>query len=152
MGETLMIKRLLAKLNSGLGGEAVRYILVGLATTGVNYLIFFILGDVAHFDPHVSNITAIIISILFAYFANKLFVFRSKSDSIRQTWLEFLRFIGARLFTLLIDEGGLILFDLLVSDDAVFAQYKFLVKTATQVVVIVLNYVISKLLVFRNRR
>jgi putative flippase GtrA len=92
-----------------------------------------------------ANVVAIIISILFAYVTNKVIVFKAKTKGFLQTVKEFSRFIGARLFTMALEIGGVWFFA------TKLGLYDLAVKAAVTVVVIIANYVLSKLLVFRKK-
>ena len=130
----------------GIGGETVRYVIIGAMTTLINVGLFKLLWGIIGIDATVSNVTSISVSILFAYVANKLVVFRRRSDSVGDLLQEFAKFVGSRLFTMAFEIGALLLFFNLLGYDA------FIVKIVVQVVVIVANYVISKAIVFRKTR
>jgi putative flippase GtrA len=128
----------------GLGGEAIRYVAVGAATTLVNYGLFELMWGVLGIGVTASNVTSISVSVLFAYVANKLIVFRRRCPSVGALAIEFSKFIGSRLFTMALEVGAVLLF---------FNVLGFnvrLVKIAAQVLVIIMNYAISKLIVFRK--
>ncbi|MBR5452385.1 MAG: GtrA family protein [Clostridia bacterium] len=127
-------------------GEAIRYIIIGICTTLVNYLCFAILADLIKLDVTVSNVTSVIISILFAYVTNKLFVFRSHCENLKQLIFEFVKFVGARGITMVVEIGGLYLLHNLLFMD------KHIAKISVQVIVIVGNYFISKLIVFKGKK
>ena len=134
----------LSRLFEGRRGEVLRYLIIGGCTTLVNFVVFTILVRLFYIDVTISNVTSVIVSILFAYVANKWFVFRSRCSSLSSLFAEFCKFVGARLVTMVIEVGGVYL---LVN---VIGQDELLGKLETQVVVIVGNYFISKFLVFRQ--
>ncbi len=124
---------------------ALRYIVVGGCTTLVNFVVFTLCCRVFSIEVNVSNVLSVICSILFAYVANKLAVFRSHCPTKRALLLEFSKFVGARLITMIIEVGGVfVLYTLLKQDE-------LLAKLATQIIVLVANYIISKFLVFTNQ-
>ena len=127
----------------GIGGERARYLIVGGLTTLINFGLFTLLNEIMGVDSTVSNLISIPVSILFAYIANKLAVFRRHSGSIEELAAEFCKFVGSRLFTMAIDVGVVFLFDNVLSWNATVG------KAISQVIVIVVNYIISKALVFR---
>jgi putative flippase GtrA len=102
-----------------------------------------------HFIPQmpytVANIISVLLAIIFAYFTNSRFVFRSKAQGLRERFGEFVKFFGARLSTLIIEVGGV----------AVMNEYMNindrLGKFIVQFIVLVLNYIFSKFLVFKKR-
>jgi len=128
----------------GIGAESIRYLVVGALTTFVNFGIFELLHSVLGVPVTISNITSISISIIFAYVANKLVVFRRRSDSVASLVLEFCKFVGSRLFTMALEVGAVFLFHDILAYDARLG------KIAAQVLVIITNYFISKVIVFRG--
>lgn len=125
--------------------ETIRYLFIGGCTTVVNLVAFFLFCDIFDMKVTIGNILSIILAILFAYAANKIFVFASKTEGARDLFFEFCRFVGGRLSTMAIEVGGVYLIY------NVMGQSKMLAKLATQVLVIIGNYFISKFLVFRGQ-
>lgn len=125
--------------------EAFRYIIVGGCTTLVNLLVFTLMCEIFKIDVTISNITSVFVAILFAYVTNKIFVFSSHCKNYRELILECLKFISARLITMVIEVGGVYL---LVN---VLGQNAFIGKLETQVIVLISNFFISKLLVFNTK-
>ena len=80
-------------------------------------------------------------TVLFAYYTNKIFVFRSKGKSFK----EFVSFVGSRVITLLLDTALMLLFVKVINMNDLIA------KVIVQIVVIVGNYIISKMIVFKKR-
>ena len=136
--------KLLINKYKNVSAEAMRYIVIGALTTLVNFSLFALMTRALNIDVTVSNITSIAVSILFAFVTNKLIVFRHKSSTRTELLSEFLKFVGARLFTMALEVG----FVLLAVD--VLKQDELLGKLAAQVLVIIGNYFISKFLVFRR--
>ncbi len=96
-------------------------------------------------NPLLSNIIAWVIALLFAYVTNRVWVFDSKVKRAKGVLIELLLFSAGRLVTLLIEEGMLwVGIDLMHSNDMI-------VKLIAQIVVIIGNYIISKLIVFRKK-
>ncbi len=127
--------------------EIIRYLIVGVLTTVLSLGVYFILTN-TFLNPHkklelqLANIISWFISVLFAYFANRKYVFESKEKHI---FKESLAFFSSRLATLILDM--LIMF-LGVS---ILSFNDKLVKLFSQIVIIVLNYVLSKLFVFQKK-
>ena len=137
-GEGNLILRL---LNS----EGMRYLFIGGCTTMVNLVVYAVLCRVVHLNVNISNIISVSVSILFAYITNKLIVFRSHCSSLSELAAECARFIGARLATMVIEVGGVfVLYEIL-------HQNEMVAKLATQVLVVIGNYFISRFLVFKDR-
>ena len=129
-----------------LGSETIRYLFVGAMTTLVNYGLFELLHSVAGLGVTISNVTSIAVSILFAYVTNKTIVFRRHSVTLADLALEFCKFVGSRLFTMALEVGAVELFYGVLGVDARLG------KITAQIIVIIANYAISKLIVFRKRR
>ena len=92
-----------------------------------------------------ANILSITLSIIFAYFVNARYVFHSQAEGLKEILKEFMSFFTARLGTMGIEAGGVIGLAWLGMPD-------MLGKAVTQFLVLVLNYIFSKFLVFRKQR
>jgi len=139
--------RKLAKFLFGkdLGSETIRYLAAGAFTTVVNFGVFTLMYYVVKLSVTVSNVISISVAIVFAYAANKLVVFRKRSGSFAELALEFGKFVGSRLFTMALEVGAVELFYGALGLDARLG------KISAQAIVVVVNYLISKLIVFRKR-
>lgn len=123
----------------------IRYLFFGGLTTLVNIVVFAILEGPLGIDYKVSNFFSVAAAICFAFVVNKLYVFQSKSNSFRDTVAEFIKFVLGRLITMVVEVGGVpFCVELL-------GQPKMVAKLETQVIVMVVNYFISKLFVFRSK-
>ncbi len=123
--------------------EILWYGFFGVLTTVVNIVSFYLLDKVG-LNTYVANFIAWIISVLFAFFTNKLFVFNSKSMNIKLFLKEMASFFFFRILSLGIDMGGLfVCLDLL-------HMGKMLSKILMNVIVIIVNYVFSKIFVFKK--
>ena len=136
------IKELLIKYE-----EVIRYLIIGVLTTVVSLATYYIL-TLTVLDPKVSiqlqitNIISWIVSVTFAYFTNRKYVFKLKE---KKNIKEASKFYLSRLSTLLLD---MLLMQIFV------IRLKFndkIIKLIVQFVVIVLNYVLSKFLVFKSK-
>ena len=125
------------------GAETIRYIFVGGLTTLVNFGLFTLLTRIFHIEVTASNLFSISVSIIFAYITNKLIVFRHQSSSFAGLSLEFLKFVGSRLFTMALEVGIVHVFFYTFGYDALLG------KVLANVLVVIANYIISKLVVFR---
>jgi len=128
----------------GIAAESIRYVIVGALTTFLNYGLFELMYSVMGVGVRASNFTSIAAAILFAYTANKLFVFRRHSDSLGALAIEFCKFVGSRLFTMALEVGALELIH------SVLGYSARLGKLAALVIAVISNYIISKALVFRS--
>ena len=139
--------------------ELIIYCIFGVCTTLVNFLTYklfnVLLGEKFYL---VSNIIAWFVSVVFAYFSNKLFVFESKSWEWKLILKEASSFFAARVFSLVVEEAGLfLLVDVIGMKDFAFEVYGFTIsgnmisKVILAVVVVVLNYFFSKFVIFRKK-
>jgi putative flippase GtrA len=128
--------------------KAVRYIFFGACTTLVNFLMFALLKDGLRIELNVSNTVAVAASILFAYITNKLFVFKSRTESLGALVREMLSFFSARGVTMLIEVGAIFLLHTVLRLDE---KYSFYSKGAVNVLVLILNFVFSQWIVFRRK-
>lgn len=130
--------------------EAVVYILFGVATTAVNWIVYTVFVTFFHGGVTAGNAVAWTVAVIFAFWVNKLFVFQSKVESFSLLIREGLSFLGTRVLSGVIE---IFLPALLISygmDAAVFGIEGSLAKFVTAAFVIVLNYVLSKLFVFKK--
>ena len=124
--------------------EIVSYIFWGVMTTAVNYAAYFLLRNVFLVPLVAGNAAAWAVSVLFAYFVNKLFVFRSKDWAWRVALRELWQMVASRLFSLGLEMAVMWCFvDLLRCPHLA-------VKLAANVVVVIVNYVLSKWIIFRK--
>lgn len=125
--------------------QVLLYLFFGGITFLMNMILYALLTDRAHMNELVANVICWVICVLFQFFTNRTWVFDGKTETTSGFWIQMASFFGGRLFTLAVEEGIL----------AVFITWlrfpSLLVKFAAQVVIIVLNYVISKLIVFKNK-
>ena len=123
----------------------MRYLIFGALTTLVNIVAYSILYYTLHINNATSNVLAWIIGATFAYITNKLYVFNSKVNTKKELLKEIVYFYGCRLLTLAVDEGIMIL-----TVDK-FGWNALLMKIVANIIVIVLNFVFSKILIFKNK-
>ena len=138
MGEKL--KKLLHKHY-----DILVYLIFGVLTTAVNYIVYLPCYNLLHLSSAVSNVIAWAAAVAFAYVTNKPFVFHSHDWSAKTVVPELTKFIGTRL-----GSGGLETLVLLVFVDMLHGNGNVW-KLLTSVLVVVLNYIGSKLLVFRKK-
>ena len=123
----------------------ILYVVFGVLTTAINIAVYALCYRVLRLPNVPSNVIAWILAVLFAFVTNKLYVFESKSLERGTVARELASFVGARLATGLLDLAVMFVgVDLLHGPDLVF-------KVGSNVLVIILNYVLSKLIVFRKK-
>ncbi len=139
--------------------ELITYIIFGVLTTIVSLVSFKIFDSLLGEKLYLlTNIMSWIFAVSFAYITNKLWVFESKSWQGKTVIKELLGFVGARLFSLGVEELGLwLLIDILhtgalrLSILSLDINGNMIAKVIMQIVVIILNYVFSKLVVFKKK-
>ena len=130
--------------------QIIVYLLIGVLTTIVNFAVYLPLLWWAKLPAFLSNAIAWLIVILFAYVTNKLFVFESKDWSAKVALPEFLKFVGCRVASGIFETAFLALtIDLPQLSD--LKWYSLIMKLIACIGVVILNYVGSKLLVFRKK-
>lgn len=131
--------------------EIIVYLIVGVLTTIVSLitkwgLLFTILDAEDAFELQVAVIISWIISVLFAYVTNRIFVFCSKNKKILK---EMISFFGARILTLVMEMAIMWFFVTLLKLNT--NMWVIVWTLVTQVLVIVLNYIFSKIFVFKKK-
>jgi len=139
------VKNLYNKYN-----EIINYIIVGGLTTVVSLLSFyivriFIFTNDSQLDIQIANIISWFLSVLFAFITNKKYVFKSNEKG-KEKLKEMIKLYLSRITTLIIEMLTMwILTDLINIDDKI-------AKLIVQVILVILNYVFSKLFVFKNKK
>ncbi len=123
----------------------VLYMLFGILTTVVNYLVYFPLLYVADLSAATSNIIAWITSVLFSFFTNKPFVFGSHDWSFSTLAHELAAFFSCRILT-----GALETLVLYISVD-LLGSNGFIWKLAISAAIVLLNYIGNKIFVFHKK-
>lgn len=120
--------------------QGIRYLLFGGLTVLVNLTAFALLSQVG-VGLDAANIFSIAAALMFAYVMNTWFVFRSKWEGAQKCLGEFLRFLSARLFTMAVEFFGVHFLAAAVGPISA--------KLLVQILVIIMNYVLSRRLVYR---
>lgn len=124
--------------------DILAYLFFGVLTTLVNYLVYLPCYNLLHISAAVSNVIAWAVAVAFAYVTNKPWVFHSHDWSAKTVIPELGKFVGSRIAS-----GGIETLIIFVMVDCLLWNGNVM-KLATSVLVVVLNYVASKLLVFRK--
>lgn len=123
--------------------EIIMYLIFGVLTTLINIVSFYIM-DKLGIALYVNNTIAWILSVLFAFVTNKLFVFESKDTKPKIILKEGISFFGFRLLSYFVD---MLCIFLLVD---VFKINKMIAKVVGNIIVIIINYAFSKLFIFKK--
>ena len=126
--------------------EVISYLFFGVLTTLINLATFWILSTVFNLETIAATVAAWIIAVAFAFITNKIWVFKSKTKNNQETTKEAVMFVIARLITLGIE---VFLMWLMVDN---FKQDKLIWKLLCNIITVILNYLFSKLIVFKERR
>ncbi len=119
--------------------ETFRYLICGISTVVVNIALYHVLSEYGNIGTLTANTIAFFLAVLYAFFGNSIYVFRTKC-----TWRRFWEFMMMRIGTLAIDNIGMYL---MVS----WQWNDILAKCVVNVVIIAINYIFSKLLIFKKK-
>ncbi len=138
--------------------ELIVYLIFGVLTTAVNLATFYAMESLTGISYLINNAIAWVVGVIFAFITNKIFVFRSKSWKPSVAGKEAIEFLGARIFSFGVEEAGLwLLVDVvgLASFSKVIIGFtvtgELIAKIILAVIVVILNYVFSKLVIFKKK-
>lgn len=124
--------------------EVLLYLFFGVLTTIVSVVSFYISSEILEIHYLISNVISWIFAVGFAYVTNRIWVFESKTKKIKTILKEIFTFVNCRLLSGIIDMITMfILVDIFITDN-------LYAKIFTQVIVVILNYIFSKLIVFKD--
>ena len=118
---------------------------IGVLTTIVNIGSLWVFTEIFKINENIANAVAIILSVIFAYFVNKDFVFHSEAKNKKDKLQEFTKFMSGRAVTMIIEWGGCALLFLTPMPEMVS-------KLIMTVIVIILNFFISKFFAFKKKK
>ncbi len=142
-----LIKKLFKKYE-----EIIRYVIVGVATTAVDWVTYSVLVKFLHVNINVANAVGWIAAVTFAYVTNKLFVFRDHSQTTREELKKIVLFVGSRALTGVLQMVGLPLLMRAGLDQSFFGVDGLPAKILSSIIVMILNYIFGKILVFKKRK
>lgn len=126
--------------------DVIPYLFFGVCTTLVNVAAYWVCAHPLKLNTMASTIVAWILAVLFAYVTNRKWVFHSEANTTSEILKEIISFFGCRLATGVVDWACMFVFvELLAWNDVI-------IKFAANVLVIILNYVASKLLIFKKKK
>lgn len=155
--------------------EIILYVVFGFLTTAVNWVVYAIsvkffnintsqnterlyfyevfskMTEKTYFHLFLCNIIAWLAAVIFAFITNKIFVFKSKKWYCKVILKESLAFVGTRVFTGIIEIVGHTFFVAVGFNNKLFGVEGFWVKIIISIAVVVLNYIFSRFLVFKNK-
>lgn len=125
--------------------EIILYVFFGLCTTLVNMCSFYVMSNMLKWNDNLSNFTAIVLAVLFAYITNRKLVFHSKARNFKEYFNEFVKFIGGRIVTMAIEFLGC-LFLFMTPIPTIIS------KCGISIVIVILNFLISKFFTFTDNK
>ena len=126
--------------------EIINYLIFGVLSTVVNFASYFIFAKLFHIDEVVSSGLSWFCAVLFAYITNKIFVFESKTKTVKEFIKEMMSFFACRVLSgILCDVGTFALMVKVLNINDIIA------KIVTQIMVVILNFVLSKLVIFKKK-
>ena len=126
--------------------EVISYLIFGVLTTVVNFVFYWLFTEVFAVYYITSNVIAWVFAVVFAYITNKLFVFESKSWEPAIVFKEVISFGAARIISLLFESGSLAL------TVEIIGVPELIAKVIAAVFVVIINYVASKLFIFKKKK
>lgn len=137
----MKIKQIISKVCNK---ETILYIIFGVITTAVDFAAFSLLYYVIGANEVVANTIAWVLAVMVAFITNKLIVFENKSTDKKEIIKEIVSFALARVLSLVITDGFLVL-------AKAIKMNMLLAKAIISVVVVILNYIFSKLFIFKKQ-
>lgn len=136
-----IMKKLIEKYH-----EQISYLFWGGMTTLVSYATYFVFSRLFDLDPLISNVLSWICAVAFAYVTNKIFVFRSASWEPGVVANEVWKFVSARIFSFFLEMAIMFVFV------KIFHFNDLVVKVCANIVVVIVNYFLSKFLIFAKKK
>lgn len=137
---------MIEKIKGKLTKEIIMYLIFGTLTTLLNFLVFQYCSKIINLNVLIANIIAWVAGVIFAFITNKLFVFESKSKESKTIFKELTTFTTSRLLTLGLEEIMIFVFITKMGLNST------IIKLIAQFLVVVFNYMLSKIFVFKKER
>jgi putative flippase GtrA len=125
--------------------EIIRYIIIGILTTLVSYISFWLFYYILHFETNLSNLFSVILAIIFAFITNKIYVFRSIHKSIKDFFMEATVFFFSRGVSIVLEIIGVLVLT------SFYRVNPMVSKISVSFFVVIINYFTSKYLVFKPK-
>jgi putative flippase GtrA len=132
--------------------EIITYVIAGGLTTLVNYVVYTLLTLLTPLSITVNNAIAWVAGVVFAFVINKLWVFESKSKQAKTVIKEFVSFVVSRALTGVLEIFAPEWLIKLGLNQTIFGIKGMLAKLLVSIIVVILNYVFSKLIVFKKKK
>lgn len=132
--------------------EIISYLFFGGLTTVVSWGSYALFERLFNLSINTSNLLSWILAVAFAYVTNKIFVFQSKEKTAKGLFKEIGLFLSSRVFSGLVEIVGVPLLVWCGLNQTIFGIEGMVSKIVVSVVVVVLNYILSKLLIFKTKK
>ena len=126
--------------------EGINYLIFGFLAFVLNYILYFIFADTIVMHYMAATVLSWVLTVVFAYWTNRTFVFKSQNKGAQSLGKEFIAFIGARVATEVMELAMMYI----MVDIAGLNEY--ISKFVCQVIVILANYFLSKLWIFKEKK
>ena len=127
--------------------EIIIYLIFGVLSTLVNFVSYYIFAKIIGIDEVISSGLSWVCAVIFAYITNKIFVFNSNTSTLKELLKEAITFISCRIVSGIFCDVGT--FAVMVK---VFKINDIVAKIITQVMVVIVNYIFSKLVIFKKNK
>lgn len=124
--------------------EGINYLIFGFLAFVLNYVLYFVFADAVSMHYMAATVLSWVLTVVFAYWTNRTFVFKSQNKETASVLVEFVSFIGARVATELLE---IVLMYVMVDMCSINDK---IAKLVCQVLVILANYVLSKIWIFKD--
>jgi len=124
--------------------EMITYLVFGVLTTIVNIVTYVLIAKLMNLDYKLATTIAWVVSVVFAFITNKIYVFNSKGMAAHTLVREFSSFVFFRVLTYLIDLGMMIILVEWTQMNDIIA------KIVANIIVVIINYIASKYVIFRK--
>ena len=125
--------------------EIIRYIIIGIFTTLVSYISFWLFYYIFHWETNLSNLFSVFLAIIFAFITNKIYVFRSIHKSIKDFFMEATVFFFSRGVSIVLEIIGVLVLT------SFYRVNPMVSKISVSFFVVIINYFTSKYLVFKPK-
>lgn len=125
--------------------EGLNYLIFGFLAFVLNYVLYFLFSSVMHIHYMAATALSWVLTVVFAYWTNRTFVFKSRNKSAQSLGREFIAFISARIGTEFLELGLMFVMVTLAGIN------EYISKFVCQVIVILANYFLSKLWIFKEK-
>ena len=126
--------------------EGINYLIFGFLAFVLNYVLYFVFASMLQMHYMIATAVSWVLTVVFAYWTTRTFVFKSQNQDVQSLGREFVAFIGARVATEVLELAMMFV----MVDVADLNEY--ISKLICQVIVILANYFLSKLWIFKEKK